>query len=117
ETRYLFAMLLAFICTVEATFILYTVVVSLVPLNNYIKLSTASFGATKFSTKAHVVDVACKVTHYKGVAVREIKVIDLDEENKQYVFYVEQNKGHGIAPNMDYVFVTYQSVIVSYENL
>ncbi|MBO4856415.1 MAG: hypothetical protein J5511_03490, partial [Bacilli bacterium] len=46
ETRYLFAMLLAFICTVEATFILYTVVVSLVPLNNYIKLSTASFGAT-----------------------------------------------------------------------
>ena len=117
ETKYLFAMLLAFICTVEATFILYMVVVSLVPLNNYLKVCNASFSGTKFSTKGHVIDVNPKVTHYRGVAVREIKVLDLDEENKQYTFYVEQNKGHGIAPNQDYVFVTYQSVITGYENL
>ena len=76
DTKYLFAILLTIICTVEASFILYMVVVSLVPLNNYIKISTLSFSATKFSTEAHVVSVAEKVTHYRGVAVREVKVID-----------------------------------------
>ena len=80
------------------------------------KVCRASFNGTKFSTKGHVSEVANKVTHYKGVAVREIKVVDLDEENKTYTFYVEQNKGHGIAPDQDYVFVTYQSVITSYDS-
>ena len=117
ETKYLFAMLLAFIWTVEASFILYMIVVSLIPLNNYMKVCRASFNGAKFSTKGHVSEVANKVTHYKGVAVREIKVVDLDEENKTYTFYVEQNKGHGIAPDQDYVFVTYQSVITSYDSL
>lgn len=117
DTKYLFAILLTIICTVEASFILYMVVVSLVPLNNYIKLSALSSGATKFSTKAHVVSVAEKVTHYRGVAVREVKVIDLEEENKQYTFYVEQNESHGIVKDKDFLFVTYQSVITSYEDL
>ena len=117
ETKYLFAMLLAIICTVEASFILYMVAVSLVPLNNYLKLCNASFTGTKFSTKGRIIDISPKVTHYQGITVREIKVLDLDEENKQYIFYVEQNKGHALAENHEYVFVTYKSVITGYDNL
>ena len=117
DTRYIFAFFLAVICTVEASFILYMVVVSLAPLNSYIKLSLLSFNATKFSTKGHVVEVSEKVTHYRGIAVREIKVIDLEEENKQYVFYVEQNESRGIVKDKDFLFITYQSVITSYEDL
>ena len=117
ETKYLFAMLLAFIWTVEASFILYMIVVSLIPLNNYMKVCRASFNGAKFSTKGHVVEVNEKVTHYRGIAVREIKVIDLEEENKQYVFYVEQNESRGIVKDKDFLFVTYQSVITSYEDL
>ena len=117
DFRYLFAILLTAICSVEASFILYTVVVSLVPLNNYLKICNLSFNATKFSTKAHVVEVAEKVTHYRGVAVREVKVLDLEEENKEYIFYVEQDASRGIVKNKDFLFITYQSVITSYEDL
>ena len=116
DYRYLFAILTA-ICAVEATFVLYTIVVSLVPLNNYIKVSTLSLTSAKYSTKGHVIEVADKVTHYRGVAVREIKVIDLEEENKQYTFYVEQDESRGIVKDKDFVFITYQSVITSYETL
>ena len=114
EYRYVFITLLTVICTVEATMILYMVVVSLVPANNYIKLSMASFSATKYSTKAKIISVNQKVTHYRGIAVREVKVLDLDE-NKEFLFYVEQNVSHSFLPNEDYIFITYQSVITGYE--
>lgn len=117
ETKYIFAILLAIICTVEATFILYMSVVCLAPLNSYLKICNSSFNGSKFSTKAKVVEVANKITHYRGVAVREIKVIDLEENNKEYIFYLEQNQGLEIIPEKEYVFMTYQSVITSYENL
>ena len=117
DTKYLFTILLTIICTVEASFILYMVVVSLVPLNNYIKMCSLSLTSAKYSTKGHVVEIADKVTHYRGVAVKEIKVIDLEEENKQYTFYVEQNESRGIVKDKDFLFVTYQSVITSYEDL
>ena len=62
-------------------------------------------------------EVNQKITHYKGIAVREIKVVDLDEENKQYIFYLEQNKEYIFEKDGSYMFVTFQSVITSYEVL
>ena len=117
EYKYWFAFILAVICTLEASFILYLSVVCIAPLNSYLKLCVASFDKTKFSTKGRVVEVNQKITHYKGIAVREIKVVDLDEENKQYIFYLEQNKEFIFEKDGNYMFVTFQSVITSYEVL
>ncbi len=114
EYKHIFAILLALICTVEASFILYMVVVCLIPANNYMKLCRLSFTSTKYSTKGKIISVNQKVTHYRGVAVREIKVLDLDE-NKELIFYVEQYVSHSFLLNEEYIFVTYQSVITSYE--
>ena len=114
ETRYWFVALLTIVAALEASFILYLCVVSLVPLNNYLKQCQLSLTENKYETKGEVISIADKVTHYKGIAVKVIKVKDLEEENKEYSFYIEQNQ-EGFLLGKKYTFITYQSIIVSYE--
>ena len=87
------------------------------PINNLIKISNASLSGNKFSTKARVISINSKVTHYRGIAVSEMKVLDLEENNKEYIFYVEESSSSTFEVNKEYQFVTYQSVVVSYEDL
>ena len=115
--KLLFAIGLATITTLEANFILYMVVVSLVPLNNYKKLSMLSLSGNKFMTKGLITSINDKVTHYKGVAVFEIKVKDLEEENKDYIFLLEQSFKDIFIKDKSYTFITYQSLITAYEDL
>ena len=116
NNKLLIDFLLALLCTLEATFILYTFVVSIIPVNHYINLSILSVNGNKYLTKGKVVDINSKVTHYKGVAVKEIKIIDLEvEEEKEYIFYVEQHLVDNFKVEEAYSFVTYQSLIISYE--
>lgn len=115
QLKYLFVVLMAIVCTIEASFILYLFVVSFVPLNNLIKLYSLSLGGNKFLTKGKVVSISDKIAHFKGVAVIEIKVIDLEEENKEYLFYIEQSVKDVFKVEKVYSFVTYQSLITSYE--
>ena len=113
----LFIILLTLIASIEATFILYTLMVSLIPLSNYIKLSNATLSGNKYLTKGKVIGISEKVSHYKGVAIYEIRVKDLEEENKEYLFFVEQSYKSEFELNKTYSFITYQSVITSYEIL
>ena len=113
----LFIILLTLIASFEATFILYTLMVSLIPLSNYIKLSNATLSGNKYLTKGEVIKINKKVSHYKGVAIYEIRVKDLEEENKEYLFFVEQSYKSEFGLNKTYSFITYQSVITSYEIL
>ena len=115
ELKYLFVVILTIVSTLEASFVLYVTVVYLVPLNNYIKQCELSLVGSKFMTKGKVVEIAEKITHFKGIAVREIKVMDLEEENKEYKFYVEQTSYDSFIKDKTYSFVAYQSLITSYE--
>ena len=117
EYKFLFIILLTTISTMEASFVLYICAVSLVPLNKYIKLSTLSLSGGKYLTKGQVTSINEKVTHYRGVAAFEIKVKDLEEENKEYIFYVEQNHIEGFEVDKTYMFITYQSLITGYEEV
>ena len=117
DNKILFNILLAVLWTVAASIVLYFIVVSLVPINNLIKISHASLNGNKFSTKAKVISINSKVTHYRGIAVSEMKVLDLEENNKEYIFYVEESSSSTFEVNKEYQFVTYQSVVVSYEDL
>lgn len=117
EYKFLFIILLTTISTIEASFVLYICAVSLVPLNKYIKLSTLSLNGGKYLTKGQVTSINEKLTHYRGVAVFEIKVKDLEEENKEYIFYVEQTHVSEFANNKTYSFFTYQSLIVGYDDV
>ena len=117
DNKILFNILLAVLWTVSASIVLYFIVVSLVPINNLIKISNASLSGNKFSTKARVISINSKITHYRGIAVSEMKVLDLEENNKEYIFYVEESGSSTIEVNKEYQFVTYQSVVVSYEDL
>ena len=115
--RYLFIIALSIFGTIGASIVLYIFVVSIMPLNSYIKVSTASLTGNRFSTKGKVVKIADKVSHYKSVAVYELRVNDLEEENKSYIFFVEQNSLNEIKVDGEYNFITFQSVVVSYEDL
>ena len=115
ELRYLFIILLTIVASIEASFILYMCVVSLAPLNNYLKVSNLSLKGGKFQTKGKVVEISEKVAHFKGVAVKEMKVIDLEEENQEYIFYVEQHHSDEFVLDKTYTFITYQSLITGYE--
>lgn len=117
NTRLLFNFLIAIIGTAGFSVSLYLFVVSYIPINNYIKLSSLSIGGNKFLTKGKVVDIASKVTHFKGVAVYEIKILDLEEEEKSYVFYVEQSFAKEFELDNCYLLTTYQSLIVGYEKV
>ena len=117
DNKILFNILLAVLWTVTASIVLYFIVVSLVPINNLIKISNASLNGNKFSTKARVISINSKITHYRGIAVSEMKVLDLEENNKEYIFYVEESSSSTFEANKEYQFVTYQSVVVSYEDL
>ena len=117
DNKILFNILLAVLWTVTASIVLYFIVVSLVPINNLIKISSASLSGNKFSTKAKVISINSKVTHYRGIAVSEMKVLDLEENNKEYIFYVEESSSSTFEVNKEYQFITYQSVVVSYEDL
>ena len=68
-------------------------------------------------TKGLIISSTDKVTHYKGVAVKEIRVKDLEEENKEYVFYVEQNVEIKFEENKTYSLITYQNVVVAYDEV
>ena len=115
ELKYLFIIIFTIIASLEASFILYICVVSLFPLHNLIKLYELSLSGNKFMTKGKIVSISDKVTHFKGVAVREVRVLDLEEENKEYIFYIEQNSLEEFVVEKTYSFVTYQSLITSYE--
>ena len=117
DNKILFNILLAVLWTVSASIVLYFIVVSLVPINNLIKISNASLSGNKFVTKARVISINSKITHYRGIAVSEMKVLDLEENNKEYIFYVEESGSSTFEVNKEYQFVTYQSVVVSYEDL
>lgn len=117
ELKYLFIIIFTIIASLEASFILYICVVSLFPLHNLIKLYELSLSGNKFMTKGKIVSISDRVTHFKGVAVREVRVLDLEEENKEYIFYIEQNSLEEFAIEKTYSFVTYQSLITSYEEV
>ena len=115
ELKYLFIIVFTIIASLEASFILYICVVSLFPLHNLIKLYELSLSGNKFMTKGKIVSINDKVTHFKGVAVREVRVLDLEEESKEYIFYIEQNSSEEFIAEKTYSFITYQSLIVAYE--
>ena len=115
NTRLLFNFLIAVIATIGFSIAIYLLVISIIPINNYIKLSNLSINGNKYLTKGKVVGIASKVTHFKGVAVIEIKVKDLEEENKEYLFFIEQSFKNEFKLDETYSFITYQSLIVSYE--
>ena len=117
ELKYLFIIIFTIIASLEASFILYICVVSLFPLHNLIKLYELSLSGDKFMTKGKITSINDKVTHFKGVAVKEVRVLDLEEENKEYIFYIEQNSLEEFAIEKTYSFVTYQSLITSYEEV
>lgn len=115
DLRYVFIAALAIIWTLAASLILYLGAVCLSPLNSYLKLSNASLTGNKFSTKGKIISISHKITHVQGIAVKEIKVVDLEEENKEYIFYVEQHHSGAFILDKSYTFTTYQSVIIAYE--
>ncbi len=117
ELKYLFIIIFTIIASLEASFILYICVVSLFPLHNLIKLYELSLSGNKFMTKGKITSISDKVTHFKGVAVKEVRVLDLEEENKEYIFYIEQNSLEEFVVEKTYSFVTYQSLITSYEEV
>lgn len=116
NTKYIFNVILTVLSTAEGTFVVFMLAVSLFPLNHYIKICDLSVNGNKFSTMGRVKEISNKITHYRGVAVKEITVIDI-EEHKEYIFYVEQNINDDFSVNCVYKFLTYQSFILAYENI
>ena len=117
KIRFVMAVVLAIVLTIEASFILYTLITSLIPLNNYQKLCKSSLNGNKYESNVEVVSISENDRHVKGISVREIKVKDL-EEDKEYAFYIESNNDiSSIAIGNKYRFITYQSIVVKYESL
>lgn len=116
NTKYIFNVILTVLSTAEGTFVVFMLAVSLLPLNHYIKICDLSVNGNKFSTMGRVKEISNKITHYRGVAVKEITVIDI-EEHKEYIFYVEQNINDDFSVDCVYKFLTYQSFILAYENI
>lgn len=117
ENRFLMALALATVCAIESGLIIYTLTTSLFPLLNYQKLCKNALEGNKYETNALVIEIVTKVRHVKGVAVRQIKVRDLNED-KDYSFFIEDNNDISeIKLGDKYRFITYQSVVVKYENL
>lgn len=117
KIRYLAALILAIIATLEASSIFYLIYASLIPTNNYLKFIKNSLSSNKYLTNALVLNINNKITHVRGISVKEIRVKDLNE-NKEYIFYVENNIDiSDIKENQSYQFITYQSFITAYENL
>ena len=90
ENRFLMALALATVCAIESGLIIYTLTTSLFPLLNYQKLCKNALEGNKYETNALVIEIVTKVRHVKGVAVRQIKVRDLNED-KDYSFFIEDN--------------------------
>lgn len=117
KIRFVMAVVLAIVLTIEASFILYTLITSLIPLNNYQKLCESSLNGNKYESNVEVVSISENDRHVKGISVKEIKVKDL-EEDKEYAFYIESNNDiSSIAIGNKYRFITYQSIVVKYESL
>ena len=117
KIRFVMAILLAITCTIEASFLLYTFLTSLIPLLNYQKLCKSSLNGNRYETSAEVISIEEKSKHVRGISVKAIKVKDLDED-KEYAFYVEANNDISeIEVGDKYRFITYQSIVVKYENL
>ena len=116
NAKYIFNVILTVLSTAEGTFVVFMLAVSLLPLNHYIKICDLSVNGNKFSTMGRVKEISNKITHYRGVAVKEITVIDI-EEHKEYIFYVEQNINDDFSVDCVYKFLTYQSFILAYENI
>ena len=116
NTKYIFNVVLTVLSTVEGAFIVFMLAVSLFPLNHYIKICDLSVHGNKFSTTGRVKEISNKITHYRGVAVKEITVVDI-EEHKEYIFYVEQNSNEDFNIDCVYKFLTYQSFILAYETI
>ena len=117
QNRFLMALALAVVCALETSFILYTFLISLIPLLNYQKLCKTALDGNKYQTKALITGIEDKVKHVRGIAVKEIRVKDLEEE-KEYAFYIEDNNDISlIKVGEKYIFTTYQSIVVKYENL
>ena len=117
DNRHVINVVIALAGTISATLVLYLSVVSLSPLNRYLKLIKESLNGNKWSTKGTVVSINDKVTHYREIPVIEVRVVDIEEENKEYVFYVESNTKRDLSVNKTYSLITYQSVVVAYEEL
>lgn len=113
--QYLFLILITIIATLGASVTLVIIVISIIPLNNFLKMCRLSINGNKYSTKGKIELIAEKITHYRGVPVRELKIIDLEENNKSYTFYVEQNLVGNLMKDNVYTFTTYQSFITAYE--
>lgn len=117
KIRFVMAVVLAIVLTIEASFILYTLITSLIPLNNYQKLCKSSLNGNKYESNVEVISISENDRHVKGISVREIKVKDL-QEDKEYAFYIESNNDiSSIAIGNKYRFITYQSIVVKYESL
>ena len=117
KIRFVMALLLALVSSIEMSFILYTLLTSLIPLQSYQKVCKNALNSNKYETNALILSVNYKTKHVKGVAVKEIKVRDVDE-NKEYAFYIEDNNDiANIQIGSKYLITTYQSFVVSYENL
>lgn len=117
KIRFVMALLLAIISTLEASFVLYTLISALIPTLKYEKVCKSSLEYTKYETNAVIISIAEKVKHVRGISVKEIKVKDI-EEDKEYAFYIENNNDiSDIVVGNKYRFVTYQSILVKYENL
>ena len=117
DYKSLFTILLTIVATIGASMVLYLLATSLMPLNHFLKVCNESLTSNKFLTKGKIISVYDKVTHYKGVAVIEIKVKDLEEENKEYVFYVEQSFNNLFIEGKTYSLKTYQSFISEYDEV
>ena len=117
KIRFVMAVVLAIVLTIEASFILYTLITSLIPLNNYQKLCKSSLNGNKYESNVEVISISESDRHVKGISVKEIKVKDL-EEDKEYAFYIESNNdSSSISIGNKYRFITYQSIVVKYESL
>ncbi len=117
KIRYVMAVILAIIATIEASGVLYLVYTSLIPLHHYEKFMKNSMRADKYLTHGLVLKINEKVKHVRGLSVKEIKIKDL-QEDKEYVFYIENNVDiSDIKENQQYQFITYQSIITAYENI
>ena len=117
KIRFVMAILLAVVLTIEASFILYTLITSLIPLNNYQKLCKSSLDGNKYESEVEIISINETDKHVKGICVREIKVKDL-QEDKEYAFYIESNNDiSSMEIGKKYRFITYQSIVVKYEGL
>ena len=117
KIRFVMALFLAITLTLETSFLLYTLVTSLIPLLKYEKICKSSLNSAKYETNGVVISINEKVKHVRGISAKEIKVKDLDEE-KEYAFYIENNNDvSDISIDGKYRFVTYQSIVVKYEDL